>query len=44
VGTGFIGSHLVDKLIDLGHNVIVIDNLSTGNIKNVNPNVLRIKR
>ena len=29
-GAGFIGSHLVDRLIDLGHNVLVIDNLSTG--------------
>ena len=29
-GAGFIGSHLVDRLIELGHNVLVIDNLSTG--------------
>jgi nucleoside-diphosphate-sugar epimerase len=36
-GAGFIGSHLVDKLIELGHDVIVIDNLSTGNLKNLNP-------
>lgn len=36
-GAGFIGSHLVDKLIELGHTVVVIDNLSTGNIKNINP-------
>ena len=27
-GNGFIGSHIVDKLIELGHDVIVIDNLS----------------
>jgi UDP-glucose 4-epimerase len=27
-GAGFIGSHIVDKLIELGHEVIVIDNLS----------------
>ena len=26
-GAGFIGSHLVDRLIELGHNVLVIDNL-----------------
>jgi UDP-glucose 4-epimerase len=30
---GFIGSHVVDRLLDLGHNVIGIDNLSTGQIK-----------
>lgn len=29
-GAGFIGSHLVDKLIDQGHEVIVIDNLLSG--------------
>ena len=29
-GAGFIGSHLVDRLIELGHDVLVIDNLSTG--------------
>lgn len=28
-GAGFIGSHLVDKLIDLGHEVVVIDNESS---------------
>lgn len=35
-GAGFIGSHLVDKLVDQGHEVIVVDDLSTGNRKNVN--------
>ena len=29
-GAGFIGSNLVDKLIDEGHKVFAIDNLSTG--------------
>ena len=36
-GAGFIGSHLTDKLIELGHEVIVIDDLSTGKKENVNP-------
>lgn len=35
-GAGFIGSHIVDKLVDNGDKVIVIDNLSTGDINNVN--------
>ncbi len=36
-GAGFIGSHLTDKLIEQGHNVVVIDNLSTGKKENLNP-------
>tara|TARA_Y100000310_G_scaffold275985_1_gene292823 strand:- start:79 stop:981 length:903 start_codon:yes stop_codon:yes gene_type:complete len=36
-GAGFIGSNLVDRLIDEGHEVLVIDDLSTGFRKNVNP-------
>jgi UDP-glucose 4-epimerase len=35
-GAGFIGSHLVDKLIEEGNEVVVIDNLSAGNKKNLN--------
>ena len=35
-GAGFIGSHVVDALINLDHKVIVIDNLSTGKEKNIN--------
>ncbi|WP_336762286.1 NAD-dependent epimerase/dehydratase family protein [Paenibacillus sp. USHLN196] len=35
-GCGFIGSHIVDKLIENEHNVMVIDNLSTGKMKNFN--------
>jgi len=34
-GLGFIGSHLVELLIKEGHSVIVIDNLSTGRMQNV---------
>ena len=35
-GAGFIGSHVVDAYIDAGHEVLVIDDLSTGNASNVN--------
>ncbi|MDP2685268.1 MAG: NAD-dependent epimerase/dehydratase family protein [bacterium] len=35
-GAGFIGSHLVDELIKQGHNVLIIDNLSTGALDNIN--------
>lgn len=34
-GAGFVGSHLCCQLVDKGYNVICIDNLSTGRIKNV---------
>jgi len=36
-GCGFIGSHLVDKLIKEKHRVVVVDDLSTGNKRNLNP-------
>jgi UDP-glucose 4-epimerase len=36
-GVGFIGSHLVDRLISDKHEVVGIDNLSTGDVKNINP-------
>lgn len=36
-GAGFIGSHLVDKLIEKSHRVVVVDNLSTGKKENLNP-------
>ena len=35
-GAGFIGSHLADKLIEKGYEVIIIDNLSTGSKSNLN--------
>ncbi len=34
-GAGFIGSHLVERLLNLGHVVSVLDDLSTGSIKNL---------
>jgi UDP-glucose 4-epimerase len=36
-GAGFIGSHLVDELITRGHEVSIIDNLSTGKRQHINP-------
>lgn len=36
-GAGFIGSNLVEKLLDLGFRVVCLDNLSTGSIKNIEP-------
>lgn len=35
-GAGFIGSHLVDELVEEGHRVEVIDKLSTGKVENLN--------
>ena len=34
-GAGFIGSHLAEALLEKGEEVWVIDNLSTGNLKNI---------
>ena len=36
-GAGFIGSHLTDRLIQHGHEVVVVDNLATGYRHNLNP-------
>src|SRR3954466_15646431 len=36
-GAGFIGSHLVDALIERGDEVVVVDDLSSGRRENVNP-------
>lgn len=35
-GAGFIGSHIVDALLENGHDVVVVDDLSTGKRANVN--------
>ncbi|MCZ6676514.1 MAG: NAD-dependent epimerase/dehydratase family protein [Candidatus Poribacteria bacterium] len=37
-GAGFIGSQIVDRLLEVGHEVVVVDNLTTGNRRNLNPN------
>jgi len=34
-GAGFIGSHLTEKLLAVGHQVSIIDDLSTGNLRNL---------
>lgn len=36
-GAGFIGSHVVDHLIEAGHEAVVVDDLSTGRRSNLNP-------
>ena len=36
-GAGFIGSHVVDMLLENGHEVVVVDDLSTGRRSNLNP-------
>lgn len=47
-GAGFIGSHLTDRLLKEGHQVVVVDNLVTGSTENIahlagNPNFYFIK-
>ncbi len=42
-GAGFIASHIVDAYLEQGHAVVIIDNLSTGRIENVNPKAKFIK-
>lgn len=41
-GAGFIGSHLVDKLVELNYDVTIIDNFSTGRIENLNKSMNQI--
>ena len=36
-GAGFIGSHIVDTLVEKGFDVVIVDNLSTGKTENINP-------
>ena len=45
-GAGFIGSHVVDVLIEAGHHVSIVDNLwerGGGKLKNLNPNAIFYK-
>jgi UDP-glucose 4-epimerase len=35
-GCGFIGSHVVDSFVDEGHQVVIVDNLSSGSLANKN--------
>ncbi len=42
-GAGFIASNLVDGLISRGYDVIIVDNLSTGKEKNINPKAVFFK-
>ncbi len=35
-GAGFLGSHLIDKLLKKGENVVCLDNFITGKIQNIN--------
>jgi len=42
-GAGFIGSHIVDALIERGHDVTIIDNMITGQQENINPAATFIK-
>ena len=45
-GAGFLGSHLIDRLVEQGHEVICLDNLQTGsfeNIQHIEENITFIK-
>lgn len=42
-GAGFIGSHVTDALVARGHRVLVVDDLSTGSRRNLNPRAQFLK-
>ena len=42
-GAGFIGAHVANELISMGHTVVVLDDLSGGFIDNVNPNAVFVE-
>ena len=41
-GSGFIGSHIVDKLLELGHRVVVVDDESSGSHRNEDANYYKL--
>ena len=43
-GAGFIGSHIVDKLVQADLQVYILDNLSTGSFSNINPGSAFLKK
>jgi len=36
-GAGFIGSHICDRMSEAGHDLVILDDLSTGHVENLNP-------
>lgn len=42
-GAGFIGSHIVDRLVDLSEHVRVLDNFATGKVENIQHNLGKIQ-
>jgi UDP-glucose 4-epimerase len=36
-GAGFIGSHIVEALVEHHHEVVIVDNLFSGNVANIQP-------
>jgi UDP-glucose 4-epimerase len=43
-GAGFIGSHIVDRLVQSNLQVYILDNLRTGSISNINPGAIFLKK
>ena len=42
-GCGFIGSHVAERLVNDGNQVVILDNLSNGNLKNIEKIKKKIK-
>ncbi|MGA2121774.1 MAG: SDR family oxidoreductase [Methanoregula sp.] len=40
-GAGFIGSHIVEELVNAGHDVVIVDNLFSGKMENIAPFLAR---